>query len=78
MATSSSVFISPPPPRAPECCIIRRCLLHTPFSFGDSTTDIGNFVSAPPSGETFFGQASGCFSDGRLIVDFGGICFSFL
>jgi hypothetical protein len=36
------------------------------FSFGDSTTDTGNFISR------------GRFTDGRLIVDFGGIYFSFL
>jgi hypothetical protein len=50
------------------------------FSFGDSATDTGNFVSlfpnnsilAPPYGETFFGRSSGRFSDGRLIVDFIG------
>jgi hypothetical protein len=49
------------------------------FSFGDSATDTGNFVSlfpnnsilAPPYGETF-GRSSGRFSDGRLIVDFIG------
>ncbi|TVU46913.1 hypothetical protein EJB05_06486, partial [Eragrostis curvula] len=48
------------------------------FSFGDSITDTGNFVSlfpnitilSPPYGETFFGRPSGRFSDGRLIIDF--------
>ncbi|TVU46915.1 hypothetical protein EJB05_06488, partial [Eragrostis curvula] len=48
------------------------------FSFGDSITDAGNFVSlspnvsvlTPPYGETFFGRPSGRFCDGRLIVDF--------
>lgn len=53
------------------------------FSFGDSITDTGNFVSlfpnssilGPPYGETFYGRPSGRFSDGRLIIDFIGKLF---
>ncbi|KAL6842660.1 hypothetical protein ACP4OV_027504 [Aristida adscensionis] len=51
------------------------------FSFGDSLADTGNyrFVYAndtaepalwPPYGETFFHNATGHFSDGRLVIDF--------
>ncbi|KAL6649993.1 hypothetical protein ACP70R_014217 [Stipagrostis hirtigluma subsp. patula] len=48
------------------------------FSFGDSLTDAGNYVTlfpdisvlAPPYGETFFRRPTGRFCDGRLIVDF--------
>ncbi|PKI43291.1 hypothetical protein CRG98_036318 [Punica granatum] len=50
------------------------------FNFGDSLSDTGNYlaVGAPglpqiahlPYGETFFGNATGRASDGRLIVDF--------
>ncbi|KAL6593985.1 hypothetical protein ACP70R_048886 [Stipagrostis hirtigluma subsp. patula] len=48
------------------------------FSFGDSLTDAGNYVTlvpnisalAPPYGGTFFRRPTGRFCDGRLIVDF--------
>ncbi|CAL4939580.1 unnamed protein product [Urochloa decumbens] len=48
------------------------------FSFGDSISDAGNFVTffpgapatALPYGETFFRRPTGRFCDGRLIVDF--------
>ncbi|KAL6878338.1 hypothetical protein ACP4OV_012508 [Aristida adscensionis] len=48
------------------------------FTFGDSLTDAGNFVTffpntsvlALPYGETFFHRPTGRFCDGRLIVDF--------
>ncbi|CAN6319883.1 unnamed protein product [Urochloa humidicola] len=48
------------------------------FSFGDSISDPGNFITflpqapaaALPYGETFFHHATGRFCDGRLIVDF--------
>ncbi|CAO2205163.1 unnamed protein product [Urochloa humidicola] len=52
------------------------------FSFGDSFTDIGNFViiggpttpdlliTKPPYGMTFFGHPTGRISDGRLAIDF--------
>ncbi|GJN31565.1 hypothetical protein PR202_gb19979 [Eleusine coracana subsp. coracana] len=61
-----------PAPSSSSLCYTRL------FSFGDSVTDTGNFVSlfpnisvlGPPYGETFFGRPSGRFSDGRLIVDF--------
>ncbi|RWW24010.1 hypothetical protein BHE74_00007267 [Ensete ventricosum] len=51
------------------------------FSFGDSIADTGNAMysgSIPesvrhlPYGQTYFGLATGRFSDGRLIVDFIG------
>lgn len=51
------------------------------FSFGDSITDAGNYATSLspnvtlltlPFGKTFFGQPSGRFCDGRLIVDFVG------
>lgn len=48
------------------------------FSFGDSLTDTGNFITTDshnpicnfPYGETFFHHPNGRASDGRLIVDF--------
>ncbi|CAL4966002.1 unnamed protein product [Urochloa decumbens] len=52
------------------------------FSFGDSFTDTGNFVTIggpttpnllitkPPYGMTFFGHPTGRISDGRLAIDF--------
>ncbi|KAJ3695216.1 hypothetical protein LUZ60_000593 [Juncus effusus] len=50
------------------------------FSFGDSITDTGNLlrtlgdnydpIQNLPYGETFFGRATGRFSNGRLIIDF--------
>ncbi|XP_062097296.1 esterase-like isoform X1 [Humulus lupulus] len=46
------------------------------FNFGDSNSDTGGLASAfpaflnPPYGDTFFGEPSGRFSDGRLIIDF--------
>ncbi|CAL4931174.1 unnamed protein product [Urochloa decumbens] len=48
------------------------------FSFGNSISDPGNFVTffpnapatALPYGETFFRHPTGRFCDGRLIVDF--------
>ncbi|XP_062097297.1 esterase-like isoform X2 [Humulus lupulus] len=48
------------------------------FNFGDSNSDTGGLASAfpaflnPPYGDTFFGEPSGRFSDGRLIIDFIG------
>ncbi|XP_019162072.1 PREDICTED: GDSL esterase/lipase At1g28580-like isoform X2 [Ipomoea nil] len=56
------------------------------FAFGDSLTDTGNYLSLclkglqtyerfphaglPPYGETFFGNPTGRYSDGRLVLDF--------
>ncbi|THU70914.1 hypothetical protein C4D60_Mb08t30020 [Musa balbisiana] len=49
------------------------------FSFGDSIADTGNAIHSGiivesvrhlPYGQTYFGHATGRFSDGRLIVDF--------
>ncbi|KAI3865716.1 hypothetical protein MKX03_029105 [Papaver bracteatum] len=48
------------------------------FSFGDSLADTGNvlfsspdeYVGKLPYGETYFHQATGRFSDGRLVIDF--------
>lgn len=45
------------------------------FNFGDSNSDTGAVSAAfgrvpHPYGETFFGQPSGRYSDGRLIIDF--------
>lgn len=53
----------------------RRCNFPAIFNFGDSNSDTGGRSAAisevnPPNGETFFGKASGRFSDGRLIIDF--------
>lgn len=52
------------------------------FNFGDSLSDTGNFllsgalafpvIGKLPYGETFFGQATGRCSDGRLVIDFIG------
>jgi hypothetical protein len=53
------------------------------FSFGDSLADTGNYgfvfpndtgMNAlwPPYGETYFGNATGRFSNGRLVIDFIG------
>ncbi|WOL11808.1 hypothetical protein Cni_G20572 [Canna indica] len=51
------------------------------FSFGDSIVDTGNAmhsgsvpetISRLPYGQTYFGRATGRFSDGRLVVDFIG------
>ncbi|KAF8679129.1 hypothetical protein HU200_045893 [Digitaria exilis] len=41
------------------------------FSFGDSITDNGNWMSyaRPPYGETFFRRPNGRFCDGRIIID---------
>nr|GLL38806.1 acetylajmalan esterase-like [Ipomoea trifida] len=51
------------------------------YQFGDSLSDTGNLLRLPggrmfypannlPYGETYFGKATGRYSDGRLIVDF--------
>ncbi|KAG2278783.1 hypothetical protein Bca52824_061338 [Brassica carinata] len=55
------------------------------ISFRDSIADKGNFLglSDPndlphaafrPYGDTFFHHPTGCFSNGRLIIDFIGTC----
>lgn len=58
-----------------------RCNYQAIFNFGDSTSDTGaiHFVfpynelaENRPYGETFFGQPTGRYSDGRLSVDFFG------
>jgi len=58
------------------------------YSFGDSLADTGNLLAADAAaglnlsqlsygnllcGETYFGKATGRFSDGRLIVDYIGL-----
>ncbi|XP_020680858.1 GDSL esterase/lipase At3g26430 [Dendrobium catenatum] len=53
----------------------KPCEFPAIFNFGDSNSDTGGLSAAfgpapPPNGETFFGQPSGRYSDGRLIVDF--------
>ncbi|KAI0516076.1 hypothetical protein KFK09_008748 [Dendrobium nobile] len=53
----------------------KACEFPALFNFGDSNSDTGGLSAAfgpapPPNGETFFGQPSGRYSDGRLIVDF--------
>ncbi|OWM76124.1 hypothetical protein CDL15_Pgr009770 [Punica granatum] len=50
------------------------CRFPAIYNFGDSNSDTGGrsavFYRIPsPYGETFFGKASGRFSDGRLIID---------
>ncbi|XP_042432028.1 GDSL esterase/lipase At5g45910-like isoform X1 [Zingiber officinale] len=41
------------------------------FNFGDSMSDTGNVqISTLPYGMTFFGNATGRCSDGRLVIDF--------
>lgn len=55
------------------------CSFPAVFNFGDSNSDTGGlsaaFGQAPsPNGETYFGAPAGRFSDGRLIIDFIGIC----
>jgi len=52
------------------------------FNFGDSNSDTGCmsaafYPAALPYGETFFHEAAGRASDGRLIIDFIGTHFSF-
>ncbi|RWV88018.1 hypothetical protein GW17_00049935 [Ensete ventricosum] len=43
------------------------------FSFGDSMADTGNVrIAKLPYGMTFFGNATGRCSDGRLVIDFIG------
>ncbi|KAG6480284.1 hypothetical protein ZIOFF_063764 [Zingiber officinale] len=43
------------------------------FNFGDSMSDTGNVqISTLPYGMTFFGNATGRCSDGRLVIDFIG------
>jgi len=53
------------------------CHFPAVFNFGDSNSDTGAVSAAfgrvpPPYGETFFGQPSGRYCDGRLIIDFLG------
>lgn len=53
----------------------RKCKFPAIFNFGDSNSDTGGRSAAiaevpPPNGETFFGEGSGRFCDGRLIIDF--------
>ncbi|KAJ0559638.1 putative alpha-L-fucosidase [Helianthus annuus] len=53
------------------------------FNFGDSNSDTGGFWSVfpeapPPNGMTYFKHPVGRASDGRLIIDFIGICISCL
>ncbi|KQK08977.1 hypothetical protein BRADI_2g45220v3 [Brachypodium distachyon] len=75
MAVALLVLAAAHPARADSACYPRV------FSFGDSLADTGNyrFVYAddsrepalrPPYGETFFHNATGRFSNGRLVVDF--------
>lgn len=77
MAVALLVLAAAHPARADSACYPRV------FSFGDSLADTGNyrFVYAddsrepalrPPYGETFFHNATGRFSNGRLVVDFIG------
>ncbi|KAJ8749938.1 hypothetical protein K2173_013853 [Erythroxylum novogranatense] len=53
-----------------------KCGFQAFFNFGDSNSDTGESSAAglaevtPPNGETFFGNPSGRFCDGRIIVDF--------
>jgi hypothetical protein len=52
------------------------------FNFGDSNSDTGSMSSAfypaiLPFGETFFHEAVGRASDGRLIIDFIGMLLYF-
>eukprot|EP00253_Pinus_taeda_P000985 PITA_00985 len=60
----------------------RRACYSAIYSFGDSLADTGNLLTAAtdagvrlsvanlPYGETYFGNATGRYSDGRLIVDY--------
>lgn len=58
---------------------LEDCQFPAVFNFGDSNSDTGGLASSliaptPPYGETFFGMPEGRFSDGRLIIDFLGMC----
>lgn len=49
------------------------------FNFGDANSDTGAFAATffgrPPFfGQSFFGENAGRASDGRLIIDFFGVC----
>ena len=57
------------------------CCFDRIFIFGDSMTDTGNGCpmqggncQPPPYGETYFHKRNGRWCDGRLIVDFIGMC----
>ncbi|XP_057983249.1 GDSL esterase/lipase At3g27950 [Malania oleifera] len=53
----------------------RLCQFPAIYNFGDSNSDTGGISAAltevtVPNGESFFGNPSGRFCDGRLIIDF--------
>lgn len=57
------------------------CCFDRIFIFGDSMADTGNgcpvqggSCQPPPFGETYFHKPNGRWCDGRLIVDFIGMC----
>ncbi|KAJ7973391.1 GDSL esterase/lipase [Quillaja saponaria] len=62
------------------CLPFTKCCTHfyypAVFNFSDSNSDTGDLVSAGielinlPYGHTYFGEPSGRYSDGRLVVDF--------
>jgi len=60
----------------------QTCDFQAIFNFGDSNSDTGCmsaafYPAALPYGETFFNEAAGRASDGRLIIDFIGTLLSF-
>lgn len=64
----------------PTAFALEDCQFPAVFNLGDSNSDTGGLAasslvaSTPPYGETFFGMPEGRFSDGRLIIDFLGMC----
>ena len=61
----------------------RNCHFPAIINFGDSNSDTGGLSAAfgqagPPHGETFFHHPAGRYCDGRLIIDFIGIYFTFI
>ncbi|KAM2449647.1 hypothetical protein PS1_019731 [Malus domestica] len=63
----------------PTAFALEDCQFPAVFNFGDSNSDTGGLASSliaptPPYGETFFGMPAGRFSDGRLTIDFLGMC----
>ncbi|OEL21714.1 hypothetical protein BAE44_0017268, partial [Dichanthelium oligosanthes] len=83
------LLLSPSPSSSPVAAAapsLRARRYDSIFTFGDSYTDTGNNpvvfgwyavpnpVTRPPYGSDFFGRPTGCNCDGRLAIDFIGVC----